>query len=168
MIWPDPRLREKALPVEKVDDACRQLVEDMFETMYAADGVGLAAPQIGVLQRVVVLDTSPIDESTRPFAMINPEILHSEGQIRWQEGCLSIPGEAEEVLRAAKVRVRFLDLEGRQQELEAEGILAVAIQHECDHLNGVVFVDYLSSLKRERIRKRMRNLQRQRAAEATV
>lgn len=168
LIWPDPRLKEVSRPVPQVDDECRRLIDDMFETMYAADGVGLAAPQVGVLQRVVVVDTSPIDESATPFAMINPEILTRHGEIRWREGCLSIPGEAEEVLRAATVRVRFLDRDGEVQELEAEGITAVCIQHECDHLDGKVFVDYVSSLKRDRIRKRMKQLRAEKAETAAT
>lgn len=155
LIWPDPRLKERAVPVEAVDASVRSLIDDMFETMYAAEGVGLAAPQIGVLQRVVVIDTG---EEPGAFAMINPEILSTEGTIKYREGCLSIPGEEEEVKRAAKVRVRFLDREGRPTELEATGLTAVCIQHEIDHLEGVLFVDHLSSLKRELIRKRMKRL----------
>ncbi|HWV38507.1 MAG TPA: peptide deformylase [Vulgatibacter sp.] len=165
LIWPDPRLKEKAAPVAAVDDSIRALVDDMFETMYAADGVGLAAPQIGVLQRVIVIDTSAVDEDVQPVALINPEILESEGTTQYREGCLSVPGEAEEVTRAARVRVRYLDRDGAQQELEATGLLAIAVQHECDHLEGVLFVDYLSTLKRELIRKRMKRLKRERAEE---
>jgi len=166
LIWPDPRLKEKALPVEAVDASIRTLVDDMFETMYAADGVGLAAPQIGVLQRVIVIDTSAADEVGTPLALINPEILESRGTTQWREGCLSIPGEAEEVTRSAEVRVRFLDRDGAVQELEATGLTAIAIQHECDHLDGVLFVDHLSTLKRELIRKRMKRLKAEKAAEA--
>ena len=158
LIWPDPRLKEKALPVASVDDDVRRLVDDMFETMYAAEGVGLAATQIGVHQREVVVDTSSSDEEVRPFAMINPEILETEGTMKYREGCLSVPGEAEEVKRAARVKVRFLDRDGRQVEMEATGLTAVCIQHECDHLEGVLFVDHLSSLKRELIKKRMKRL----------
>ena len=165
LIWPDPRLKEKAAPVAAVDDSIRKLVDDMFETMYAAEGVGLAAPQIGVLQRVIVIDTSGIDEGVRPIALINPEIVETEGTTQYREGCLSVPGEAEEVTRAAQVRVRFLDVDGNQQEIDTTGLLAIAVQHECDHLNGVLFVDYLSTLKRELIRKRMKRVKKDRADE---
>lgn len=166
LIWPDPRLKEKAVPVDAVDETIRTLVDDMFETMYAADGVGLAAPQIGVLQRVIVIDTSPAEEEGEPLALINPEILEKEGTLKWREGCLSVPGEAEEVTRSARVRVRFLDRDGAPKELEATGLTAVAIQHECDHLDGVLFVDYLSTLKRELIRKRMKRVKAERVEDA--
>lgn len=166
LIWPDPRLKEKAVPVDAVDASVRTLIDDMFETMYAADGVGLAAPQIGVLQRVVVVDTSSADEDVKPFAMINPEILETEGTMKYREGCLSVPGEAEEVKRSAYVKVRFLDREGQPVEMEATGLTAVCIQHECDHLDGVLFVDHLSSLKRELIRKRMKRLKTERSEQS--
>ncbi len=166
LIWPHPLLKEKAVPVVSVDDSVRSLVEDMFETMYAADGVGLAAPQVGELQRVIVIDTSVAEDGAQPLALINPEILERTGTMQYREGCLSIPGEAEEVTRAARVRVRFLDRGGDPQEIEATGLTAVAIQHECDHLDGVVFVDYLSTLKRELIRKRMKRIKKDRAEEA--
>jgi peptide deformylase len=168
LIWPDPILKKKASPVRVVDDSIRTLVDDMFETMYAADGVGLAAPQIGVLKNVIVLDTSPRQPESKPVAMINPEILEKEGISRYTEGCLSIPGEAEEVERAAKVKVRFLDVSGETQTLVAEGLLAVAIQHETDHLNGTMFVDYLSTLKREMIKKRMKRLKSERTEQLTA
>ncbi len=165
LIWPDPVLKKKASAVARVDDSIRTLVNDMFETMYAADGVGLAAPQIGVLKNVIVLDTTPRQPESKPVAMINPEIVSTEGRTVYTEGCLSIPGEAEDVERAAKVTVRFLDPDGKQQTLEAEGLLAVAIQHETDHLLGTMFVDHLSSLKREMIRKRMKRLKAERQAQ---
>jgi peptide deformylase len=139
------------------------LVNDMFETMYSADGVGLAAPQIGILKRIIVLDTTPRQPESKPVAMIDPEIIAKEGSARYTEGCLSIPGEAEEVERAAKVTVRFLDVSGQSQTLVAEGLLAVAVQHETDHLSGTMFVDYLSPLKREVIRKRMKRLKAERS-----
>jgi len=163
LIWPDPILKKKASPVAEVNDSVRALVNDMFETMYAADGVGLAAPQIGVLKNVIVLDTTPRQPDSKPVAMVNPEIISLEGKMVYTEGCLSIPGEAEEVERAAKVTVKFLDPEGNRQTLVAEGLLAVAIQHETDHLNGTMFVDHLSALKRELIRKRMKRLKAERA-----
>lgn len=165
VIWPDPILKKKASPVSQVDDSTRSLVNDMFETMYAADGVGLAAPQIGVLKQVIVLDTTPRQPESKPVAMINPQIIAKEGTTRYSEGCLSVPGEAEEVDRAARVTVKFLDVSGREQTIEADGLLAVAIQHETDHLQGTMFVDYLSPLKRELIRKRMKRLKAERGQE---
>ncbi len=158
LIWPDPLLKQKARPVARVDDSIRTLVQDMFETMYAADGVGLAAPQVGVLQRVIVLDTRPRQPESQPLAMINPEIIALEGKTTYNEGCLSIPGEAEDVERAAVVTVKFLDTEGREQTLKCDGLLSIAVQHETDHLNGTVFVDHVSTLKRELIRKRMKRV----------
>jgi peptide deformylase len=163
LIWPDPILKQKAKPVAKVDDKVRALVKDMFETMYAADGVGLAAPQVGILQRVIVLDTSPRQEDSKPLAMINPEIIGMEGETTYTEGCLSIPGEAEDVDRAAKVTVKYLDVDGQEQTLECDGLLAIAVQHETDHLNGIVYVDHVSTLKREIIRKRMKRLKSEKA-----
>lgn len=156
LIWPDPTLKKKAVRVSRVDGAVRSLVNDMFETMYAADGVGLAANQVGVLKRVIVLDTTPRQPDSHPLAMINPEIISLEGETTYTEGCLSIPGEAEDVDRAAVVTVRFLTPEGEEATLVCEGLLAIAVQHETDHLNGTVFVDHLSSLKRELIRKKMK------------
>jgi len=158
LIWPDPLLKKKAQPVSVVDVALHALVKDMFETMYDADGVGLAAPQVGVLQRLIVLDTSPRDEGAQPIAMVNPVITATEGTAVWGEGCLSIPGETEDVERAATVTVRFQDESGAAKELTTGGLLAIAIQHEVDHLDGVVFVDHVSTLKRELIRKRMKKL----------
>jgi peptide deformylase len=159
LVWPHPTLKKKARPVARVDDSIRALIKDLFESMYAADGVGLAAPQIGELVNVIVLDTTPRQPDSKPVAMVNPEILSLEGKILYKEGCLSVPGEAEDVDRAAAVTVRYLDEQGAEQTLRAEGLLAIAIQHETDHLKGVMFVDYLSSLKRELIRKRMKKLQ---------
>ena len=168
LIWPDPILKKKASPVAKVDDSTRALVKDMFETMYAADGVGLAAPQIGVSQRVIVLDTTPRQPESRPLAMINPEIVAMDGETTYTEGCLSIPGEAEDVDRAARITVRFLDPDGAEQTLECDGLLAIAVQHENDHLDGIVFVDHVSTLKRELIRKRMKRLKAEREQPAAV
>lgn len=158
LIWPDPILKKKAAAVGKVTEATRALIRDMFETMYAADGVGLAAPQVGVLARIIVLDTTPRQPESKPIAMVNPEIIAMEGETTYTEGCLSIPGEAEDVDRAARVTVRFLDPEGQPQELVCDGLLAIAVQHETDHLDGTVFVDHISVLKRELIRKRMKRL----------
>ena len=168
LIWPDPTLKKKATAVSKVDDSIRQLVSDLFETMYSADGVGLAAPQIGVLKNIIVLDTSPRQPEAKPVAMINPVILSLEGTTTYQEGCLSIPGEAEEVERAAVVTVKYLDPDGNEQTLRAEGLLAIAIQHETDHLSGTMFVDHISSLKRELIKKRMKRLKAEREAEKSA
>ena len=165
LIWPDPVLKKVAAPVDQVDDGIRRLLDDMAETMYAADGVGLAAPQVGELLRCIVIDTSPKQEGQKLIHLVNPEIVKYEGKVTSSEGCLSIPGEAEEVERAAKVWVRALDYHGKPFELEADGLLAVAVQHETDHLNGVLFVDYLSSLKRELIKKRMKRLKAEREAE---
>ncbi|MFT3914407.1 MAG: peptide deformylase [Anaeromyxobacteraceae bacterium] len=165
VVWPDPILTQKAKPVDVVDDAVRRLLDDMAETMYAADGVGLAAPQIAELKRIVVIDTSPRQEGQRLIHLVNPEIVAKEGVATWTEGCLSIPGEAEEVERAAKVRVRALDYHGKPFELDCDGLLAIAVQHETDHLDGTMFVDHLSSLKRELIKRRMKKLKAQRLAE---
>ena len=168
LIWPDPILKQTAKPVAKVDDSVRALVKDMFETMYAADGVGLAAPQIGVLQRVIVLDTTSRQPELKPVAMINPEIVAMEGETSFTEACLSLPGEAEDVDRAAVVTVKFLDLDGQEQTLKCDGLLAIAVQHEADHLNGTVFVDHVSTLKRELIRKRMKKLKTERESRPTA
>ena len=151
--------------MDRVDDDVRRLLEDMAETMYAADGVGLAAPQIAVKKRVIVIDASPRQEGQKLIHLVNPEIVKVEGQTTYTEGCLSIPGEAEDVERAAKVWVRALDYTGKPFELEADGLLAIALQHETDHLEGTMFVDHLSSLKRELIRRRMKKLKQQRASE---
>lgn len=165
LIWPDPILKKIATPVARVDDSVRRLLDDMAETMYAADGVGLAAPQIGESLRCIVIDTSPRQEGQKLIHLVNPEIVKAEGSCTASEGCLSLPGEAEEVERAAKVWVRALDRSGKPFELECEGLLAVAAQHEIDHLNGILFVDHLSSLKRELIRRRMKKLKAERDTE---
>jgi peptide deformylase len=151
--FPDPRLRTKATPVGSVDDALRVLIGDMFETMYDAPGIGLAATQVDVHKRLLVTDVSP--DNSEPHVLINPEILEKDGVIVTDEGCLSVPGYYEEVERAEHIRVRFLDRSGDETEMEAEGLLAVCIQHEIDHLEGKLFVDYLSEAKRQRIRKKL-------------
>ena len=151
--FPDPRLRTIAKPVAQVDDAMRQLIDDMFETMYEAPGIGLAATQVNVHQRLLVLDVS--EDKTRPMVFINPEILLSEGSQIYQEGCLSVPGIFADVKRADHVKVKALDRDGKPFEIDADGLLAVCIQHEMDHLAGKVFVDYLSPLKRELVRKKL-------------
>jgi peptide deformylase len=151
--FPDPRLRKKAAPVEVVDDALRGLIDDMFETMYEAPGIGLAATQVDVHKRLLVADVTT--DNTDPYALINPTILEKDGLTVTEEGCLSVPGFYEAVERAEHIRVRFLNPEGDEIEMEVEGMLAVCIQHEIDHLDGKLFVDYLSEAKRQRIRKRL-------------
>lgn len=160
--FPDPRLRTVAKPVAQVDDAVRRLVDDMFETMYDAPGIGLAATQVDVHLRLLVLDVS--EDKNRPMVFINPEIIESEGSQVYQEGCLSVPGIYADVKRADRVRVRALDREGKAFEVDAGGLLAVCVQHEMDHLAGKVFVDYLSPLKREQVRKKLAKQHREAAA----
>jgi peptide deformylase len=151
--FPDPKLRIKAQPVGKVDDALRRLIDDMFETMYQAPGIGLAATQIDVHRRLLVADVS--SERTDPHVLINPVIIEKDGLMVTEEGCLSVPGFYEEVERAEHIRVRYLDRDGEEVESEFEEMLAVCVQHEIDHLDGKLFVDYLSEAKRQRIRKRL-------------
>jgi len=151
--YPDARLRTKAQPVESVDDEIHKLVEDMFETMYKAPGIGLAATQVNVHKQVVVIDIS--EDHDQPLVLINAEIIKKDGEETMNEGCLSVPEVSEPVTRAAEITVRMLDLKGKPHEFEADGLLAVCIQHELDHLNGKLFVDYLSRLKLNRIRKKI-------------
>ena len=152
--YPDPRLHTVARPVEAVDERIRRLVADMLETMYASDGVGLAATQVDVHERVIVMDTS--EERNDPRVLINPELVSkSEEKVLVDEGCLSVPDIYDKVSRHERVRVRALDADGQMQEWDADGLLAICVQHEMDHLLGKVFVEYLSSLKRDRIRTRM-------------
>jgi len=158
--FPDPRLRTIAKPVPKVDDSVRRLVDDMFDTMYAAPGIGLAATQVNVHKRVVVMDIS--EDKNQPLVFINPQIQLLDGELcEYQEGCLSVPGYFETVERPAHIHLSALDREGKVLELKPEGLLAVCIQHELDHLNGKLFVDYLSNLKRQRIRKALEKQHRQ-------
>ena len=159
--FPDPRLRTKATPVDAArlaDPAFQRLVDDMFETMYAAPGIGLAASQVDVHQRFMVIDVS--EEKDQPLVFVNPEIVSSEGEQVYQEGCLSVPGIYADVTRADRIDVRFLDREGEPRELRVDGLLAVCIQHEMDHLEGKLFVDYLSPLKREMVRKKLAKAKR--------
>ena len=156
--YPDPRLRKTALPVLAVTPEIRKLIEDMAETLYAAPGVGLAATQVDVHKRIIVIDVSADRDELRVF--VNPELISAEGEAEAEEGCLSLPGYYDKVRRAARVRVRALDARGEPFELEAEGMLAVCIQHEMDHLVGKVFVDYLSPLKRARLMTKLRKKQR--------
>ncbi len=159
--YPDPRLYKKAAPVAEVDDGIRTLVRDMAETMYAAPGIGLAATQVDVHRQVIVIDTS--EARDKLLVLINPEILAREGSQYCEEGCLSVPGVYEPVERAEWVRVRTLDLDGKFSEIEADKLLAICIQHEMDHLQGKVFVDYLSRLKQNRIRAKFQKQLRQSA-----
>jgi peptide deformylase len=151
--FPDSRLRKKAVPVDTVDDGIRTLIDDMFETMYAAPGIGLAATQVNVQKRVIVMDIS--ETRDQPLALINPTILERQGEEEMEEGCLSVPGFQETVRRADTIRLTALDQRGEPFEITTDGLLAVCIQHEMDHLEGKLFVDYLSPLKRNRIRKKL-------------
>ena len=151
--FPDPRLRTKATPVDEVDDELRAFIDDMFETMYAAPGIGLAATQVDYHKRLLIADVSV--EKNAPHVLINPRILEKDGVVFTDEGCLSVPGFYEEVERAEHIKVRFLDRDGAETELDVHGLLAVCIQHEMDHLDGKLFVDYLSEAKRTRIRKKL-------------
>lgn len=149
---PDAKLRQPSAPVTAVDDALRTLMDDMLDTMYEAPGIGLAAVQVGVMRRVIVVDTAKQDEPRTPICLVNPEIVwHSEELSGYEEGCLSIPDHYEEVVRPERVKVRYLDREGASRDVEADGLLATVLQHEIDHLNGVLFTDHISRLKRDRI-----------------
>jgi len=161
LIVPDPRLKKECAPVTEVNDEIRQLLDDMLETMYAAPGIGLAAPQIGVMKRVVVMDVSDEKDKPEPLKLINPEIIwESEELAVYQEGCLSIPEQYADVERPAEVGMRYMDENGKEHEIEADGLLATCIQHEIDHLDGVLFTDYLSALKRNMILKKVQKLQK--------
>lgn len=157
--YPDPRLRIKAQPVPVVDANIRNLIDNMFETMYEAPGVGLAAPQVDRPLRLTVIDVT--EDKSQPLCFINPEILARQGSQKMEEGCLSVPGVYELVSRAAKIRVRAINRQGERFEMEAEGLLATCIQHEIDHLEGNLFIDYLSVLKRSRVQKKMEKMRRQ-------
>ncbi|MBV8803987.1 MAG: peptide deformylase [Sinobacteraceae bacterium] len=159
--FPDPRLRTRAQPVTVFDAELGRLIDDMFETMYAAPGIGLAATQVDAHKRLIVIDVS--ETHNEPVVLINPEILSREGAAETEEGCLSVPGIFDDVKRAAKIRVRAQDRTGAVFERDCEGVLAVCVQHEMDHLEGKLFVDYLSDLKRQRIRKKLEKERKQRA-----
>jgi peptide deformylase len=154
--FPDERLRKKAVPVPVVDGNTKKLVDDMLETMYEAKGVGLAATQVNVHQRIVVIDVS--EEKDKPLCLINPEIINKVGEEESEEGCLSVPGFFEKVKRAERIKVKAMNKEGEPFEMEADDLLAVCIQHELDHLEGKLFVDYISSLKRQRIKKKLEKI----------
>ena len=162
LTFPDPRLARKSTPITVVDDSIRTLIDDMLETMYAAEGVGLAAPQVGITKRLIVVDCAQKhDEAgtlieSQPFAVVNPVVTHKEGSIVWEEGCLSVPEYTDGVERAAKVVVEGLDRDGQPLRIEAENLLAVCLQHEIDHLEGVLFVDRLSRLKQALVKKKLK------------
>jgi len=161
IVAPDPRLKQRAKAVERVDDAARQLMDGMLEAMHAANGVGLAAPQVGVLKRIIVVDTAAPDEDPQPYRMANPEIVWaSDDTVCREEGCLSLPDQYAEVTRPERIRVRYLDAENEIRELEAGGLLARCVQHEMDHLEGTLFVDHLSSLKRNIILRKLTKTKR--------
>ncbi len=156
LIEPDPILRKICKPLEKVDDSIKKLMQEMLETMYAAPGIGLAAVQVGILKRLVVIDISKDKENREPLFFINPEILHKSKKTSvYEEGCLSLPGQFAEIERPAECTLKYVDLNGKQKELKAEGLLATCIQHEVDHLNGILFIDYLSKLKKDMIIKKL-------------
>ncbi len=156
IVAPDPRLKKKAEPVERVDAATAKLMADMLETMYEAPGVGLAAPQVGVLKRIIVVDPAREDDPPQPLKMAHPEIIWSSEETKLhEEGCLSLPEEYDEVVRPDKIKVRYVDENNELRTLEADGLLSVIIQHEMDHLNGVLFVDHISNLKRSMIMRRL-------------
>ena len=166
IIAPDPVLKAKAKPVENIDGGIVRLMDDMLETMYRAPGIGLAAPQIGILQRVIVVDVADKDEKPQPFAMSNPEILwRSDETSVHNEGCLSLPDHYADVTRPKQVRLRYIDRDGEVRELDADNLLATCVQHEIDHLNGVLFIDHISLLKRNMI---MRKLQKAKKSQETV
>ena len=155
---PNKILREKSMPVEKIDEDLQKLMDDMLETMYAAPGIGLAAIQVGVPKRVIVLDIAPKDEPRNPIFFVNPEIIKkSDNNSTYEEGCLSVPGQFAEIDRPDKCQIKYLDYHGQPKEIKAEGMLATCIQHEMDHLEGILFIDYLSKLKKSMIIKKLSN-----------
>ena len=156
LIEPDPILREKSKPLEKVDDEIRKLMKDMLNVMYEAPGIGLAAVQVGILKRIVVIDVSKDEKKRDPLFLVNPEIVHrSKMTSTYEEGCLSLPNHFAEIERPAECKINYIDYHGKKKELKADGILATCIQHEVDHLNGVLFIDYLSKLKKDMIIKKL-------------
>ena len=161
IVAPDPRLKRRARPVAAVDDTVRRLIDDMLETMYAAPGIGLAAPQVGVLERVIVVDAAPRDAPPAPLAMVNPRVVEvSDDTAVYEEGCLSLPRQYADVERPARARIAYLDRTGAARDIAAEGLLATCVQHEIDHLDGVLFVDRISRLKRSIILRRLAKLKR--------
>ncbi|OUW60449.1 MAG: peptide deformylase [Candidatus Pelagibacter sp. TMED203] len=156
LIEPDPILRKKSSPLEKVDDQTRKLMKDMLETMYKAPGIGLAATQIGILKRIIVIDISKNEEKKTPLFLVNPEIIfRSKNTSVYEEGCLSLPGQFAEIERPAECHLKYINFDGKTKELKADGLLSTCIQHEVDHLNGILFIDYLSKLKKNMIIKKL-------------
>ena len=156
LIEPDPILRKKCEPLEKVDADLKKLMDDMLETMYAAPGIGLAAVQVGILKRLIVIDISKAEEKKNPIFLINPQIIYqSEETSVYEEGCLSLPGQYAEIERPAECTLKYIDYNGQEKELKADGLLATCVQHEVDHLNGILFIDYLSKLKKDMIIKKL-------------
>jgi len=157
IVAPDPRLKQVCAPVAEVDREVARLMDDMLETMYAAPGIGLAAPQVGVHKQVIVIDTAKPDEERRPLRLANPELVAISDTLKsWDEGCLSLPEHYAEVVRPSRVAVRYLDEHNKKREVEADGVLAVCLQHEMDHLDGILFVDHVSALKRNMILRKLR------------
>ena len=167
LIAPDPRLKLKAKPVDKVDAALCRLMDDMLETMYAAPGIGLAAPQVGVSKRLLVLDVAKPDETPSPLCLVNPQLLWvSDEDNTYEEGCLSVPEQYADVIRPARVRLRYVDRDNKPRDLEADGLLATVVQHEMDHLDGVLFIDHLTNLKRNMILRKLSKARKAGAGEA--
>ena len=162
VVYPDERLPKKSVPVAEVNDGVRELIDDMAETMYVAPGIGLAANQVGVNQRVIVVDVEYSDGPPNLIALVNPEIVEREGKITWEEGCLSFPEVHEEILRSERLKVKALNRDGEPLEIAAEGLLAVALQHEMDHLDGVLLIDHVSFLKRRMIHRQLVKYKRNR------
>ena len=156
IIEPDPILRKKSQPLEKVDDDTRRLMDDMLETMYDAPGIGLAAIQLGILKNLIVIDLSKKEEEKKPLFLVNPKIVHQSSNTSiYEEGCLSLPGQFAEIQRPAECTVKFVNYHGKEEEIKADGLLATCVQHEVDHLNGILFIDYLSKLKKDMIIKKL-------------
>lgn len=169
IVAPDPRLKRRAEPVEKVDDDVRKIMDDMLDTMYAANGIGLAGPQVGVLKRIIVVDVARDGDDRQPMQMANPEVIwESDDERTYEEGCLSLPEHFAEVVRPEAVKVRYLDRENEIRTIDADDILATCIQHEIDHLDGVLFVDHISSLKRNMIIKKLQKFKKLQAEETTA
>jgi peptide deformylase len=167
IVAPDPRLSQPCAKVEKVDVEIVRLMDDMLETMYDAPGIGLAAPQVGVLKRIIVVDVSKDPDAPKPMQLVNPEIVWASDELNeYEEGCLSLPDHYSQVTRPARVRVRYMDRDGETQEIETDGLLATCLQHEIDHLDGVLFVDHISKLKRNVILRKLQKTKKQQSAKA--
>jgi len=158
--YPDPILRKKTTRIQDIDDEIKTLAEDMLETMYENKGIGLAAPQIGILKKIVTVDISGPEKRENPMVLINPEIYEKQGEVEGEEGCLSLPGFRCNVKRAEKIKVRFLDVDGKEHDISADELMSVCIQHEVDHLNGRLIIDYAGKLKRSMYEKKLKKIQR--------